>query len=80
MRRYKEERRRQLAAHVATRLTSNASSSEEEEADRRSFTEFRSDQSFCLYLPVLFKIFRFRHLIAASLLILKGTTVDITKL
>ncbi len=42
MRRYKEERRRQLAAHVATRLTSNASSSEEEEADRRSFTEFRS--------------------------------------
>ena len=42
MRRYKEERRRQLAAHVATRLTSNASSSEEEEeADRRSYTEFR---------------------------------------
>ena len=41
--RYKEERRRQLAAHVASRLGSNPSSSEEddEQADRRSYTEFR---------------------------------------
>ncbi len=42
--RYKEERRRQLAAHVASRLGNNLSSSDEEEdkADRRSYTEFRS--------------------------------------
>ena len=42
MAKYKEERRKQLAAHVASRLSSAASSSDEDnQSDKVSYTEYR---------------------------------------